>query len=225
MPAEQRSARRGEDDQGVVQEFLLRDLGHQRADFDIERGGGGRHAPQVGQQVRPQHLLAARRISGRRLLCEGVEFGLCVGACIRQDGIGGEAGSQEKWFGGALRVEERRRLGTARGGAARVPDAAQQLFQRDLAGILELHGGAAGEQGGARLAGHGGAGVVVDEARAGLRQSVDIRRADLRVAVAAQYPGGQAVHQDQQDVGLLTQRLLGGERGQRKAAKEKMTAR
>ena len=117
-------------------------------------------------------------------------------------------------------------LGTARGGAARVPDAAQQFLQRDLAGVLELHGGAAGEQGGARLVGHRGAGVVVQEARAGLRQPVDIRRAHLPCCRSS--PASRRAGRPPGSAGYWAcspERLFGGERGQCKAAEEKMTAR
>ena len=203
MPPEERSARRGEDDQRVVQQFLLRDLGHQGANCDIQRRGRSRHPPQIVQQARPKHLLAARRILGRCLLRERVQLRLRVWAGVRQVRVGRECSRQEEWLGGALCAQEPGGLRDAGARAAGVPDAAQQVFQRDLARVLELHGGAPGKQRSARLSGHRRAGVVVQEPRAGLRQAVDIRRAHFPVAVAAQNPGGQPVHQDQQDIGLL----------------------
>ena len=186
MPPEERSARRGEDDQRVVQQLLPGDLRHERGDFEIKRRGGRRHAPQIGQERRAQHLLAARRVPGRGFLRERVQLGLRVSARVRQGGVGRERSRQEKWLGGALRVEELRGFRAARASAARVPDPAQQFFQRDLARVLELHGGAPGEQRGARLVGHRGAGVVVQEAGTGLRQAVDVGRAHLPIAIAAQ---------------------------------------
>ena len=86
--------------EGIVEQLLLRDLGDERADFGIERGGGGGYAAQIVQQVRAQHVFAARRVGGGAFLGEGVEFGLGVRAGIGKGGVGGETGGQKEGLGG-----------------------------------------------------------------------------------------------------------------------------
>jgi len=53
---------------------------------------------------------------------------------------------------------------------------------------------------------------MVQKARAGFGQAVDIRRADFLVAVAAEQPGADSIGGDEHDVRLLA-RGFGGECG------------
>ena len=64
---------------------------------------------------------------------------------------------------------------------------------------------------------------MVEEARTRLRQLIDVGRVDLFVAVAAEHPGRQVIHQEEQHVGPR-RRGLAGEHRQREAAEEEMTA-
>ena len=77
---------------------------------------------------------------------------------------------------------------------------------------------------GAAQGGVRGAGDVIEEAQSGLGQPVEGGSANLVVAVTAQYPGGQSIGQDEQDMGPLAGGFGGGEGGQGEAAEEEMAA-
>ena len=102
----------------LIEQLLLGEFGDQRADLGIQRGGGGRRPPQIGQQIRAQHFLAADGVPRRRLLREGVEFRLRILAGFGQAGVGSEAGGQQEGLARHLRVQELQRLGAARGGGS-----------------------------------------------------------------------------------------------------------
>jgi hypothetical protein len=65
---------------------------------------------------------------------------------------------------------------------------------------------------------------VIQEAQAGLGEPVEVGSANLVVAVTAQYPAGQAIGQDEQNVGPLGRRFGSGEGRQGEAAEEEMAA-
>ena len=110
----------------------------------------------------------------------------------------------------------------------------QEHLIRERCGAVRQHPklahGAAGEQSGPAGRGHRRGCEAANEVGAALRQNVDVRSADLPVAVAAEHPGGQVIHQNQQDTrpGELASTRPGAtafasEQGQRGSAEEEFT--
>ena len=66
---------------------------------------------------------------------------------------------------------------------------------------------------------------MIEKARAGLGEAIDIGGLDLAISVAAEYPGRKILGHNQQNVRRLAGRLFRREGRQGEAAEEEMAAR
>jgi hypothetical protein len=66
---------------------------------------------------------------------------------------------------------------------------------------------------------------VIAEAHAGGGDLVDIGSLDVLAAVTAQHPGGQAIHQNQQNIRPVSGAFRRGEGRQREAAEKEVASR
>src|SRR5262245_3991374 len=135
MASDQRAGGRGEDDERVIEQFLLREFRDDGSHLGVEGGDRGGGAAQVGQQVAAEHFLVARNIGCSGDLLQRLEAG--GGVPVQElfaAGIGrGKAGERERQkerLRGRLRVDELRRGRSVVRRLRRVSSAGEQLVQR-----------------------------------------------------------------------------------------------